>query len=122
MTYSEKIITAFAMYRKTSDLVRETGLSRGTVLKYRKDKELIALANERRLDIISGAVFKMQSELTKCVDMLVMIRDDPEINPQIRVHACNALMNHCREWTLTADVIARVEALERTLIEADEDL
>ena len=111
--YSEVVITAFATYTKTSDLMKATGLSRTTIVKYRKDSHLIKLAEERRLQVVQESVYKMQSELTKCVDTLIHIRDDKEVNPQIRVYACNCIMNHCRDWTLSVDVLERVEALER---------
>lgn len=113
MNYSELVITAFATFTKTSDLMKATGLSRTTIVRYRKDSELMELAEERRLEVVKESVYKMQSELTKCVDTLVQIRDDTEVNPQIRVYACNCIMNHCRDWTLSVDVLQRVEALER---------
>ena len=111
--YSELVITAFATFTRVSDLVRVTGLSKSTIIRYKKDEHLMELADERRLQVIQEAVYKMQSELTKCVDTLVEIRDDSTVNPQIRVTACNCLLNHCRDWTLSVDIMERVEALEK---------
>lgn len=111
--YSEIVITAFATYTKTADLIKATGLSRTTIVKYKKDSHLMELAEERRLQVVKESVYKMQSELTKCVDTLVQIRDDAEVNPQIRIYACNSIMNHCRDFTLSVDVLDRIEALER---------
>ncbi len=112
-TYSERVITAFATYTKTVDLVKATGLSKSTIVRYKKDSHLLELAEERRLQVVKESVYKMQSELTRCVDTLVQIRDSAEVNPQIRVYACNCIMNHCRDWTLSVDVMERVEALEK---------
>lgn len=114
--YSEEVITAFATYTRTCDLVNATGLARGTIVKYKKDKELLRLADERRRQIVKQSVFKMQSELTKCVNTLVEIRDNTTINPQIRVYACNCIMNHCKDFTLSVDVMERIEELENNLI------
>lgn len=111
--YSEIVITAFATFTKTVDLMKATGLSKTTVVRYKQDSHLQELANERRLQIVKESVYKMQSELTKCVDTLVKIRDNEEINPQIRIYACNSIMNHCRDFTLSVDVMERVEALEK---------
>lgn len=111
--YSEVVITAFATYTRTVDLMKATGLSKSTIVKYKNDSHLRELAEERRLQVVKESVYKMQSELTKCVDTLVEIRDNTENNPQIRVYACNCIMNHCRDWTLSVDVMERIEALER---------
>lgn len=111
--YSELVITAFATFTKISDLMSVTGLSRSTIIRYKKDDHLKELAEERRLQVVKEAVYKMQSELTKCVDTLVQIRDDTSVNPQIRVTACNCILNHCRDWTLSVDIMERVEALEK---------
>ena len=110
--YSEVVITAFATYTRTIDLMTATGLCKTTIIKYKKDKRLLELATERRLQVVKESVFKMQSELTKCVDTLVRIRDDEEINPQIRVYACNCIMNQCKDWTMSIDVLDRLKALE----------
>lgn len=111
--YSEVIISAFAVYTRTVDLMKATGLSKATIVKYKKDTRLMELAEERRLQVVKESVYKMQSELTKCIDTLVALRDSPEVNPQVRVSACNSIMNHCRDFTLSVDVIERLEALER---------
>ena len=111
--YSEIVITAFATYTKTVDLMKATGLSKTTIVRYKKDSYLMELAEERRLQVVKESVYKMQSELTKCVDTLIQIRDDTEVNPQIRIYACNSIMNHCRDFTLSVDVMERIEALER---------
>ena len=113
MKYTELVITAFATYTKTVDLMNVTGLSKQTIVNYKKDKKLLKLAEERRLQIVRQATYKMQSELTKCVDTLVSIRDNEENNPQIRVYACNCIMNHCKDWTLSVDVLDRLQALEQ---------
>ena len=112
MKYSELIINAFATYTRTIDLANATQLSRQTIIKYKKDEELQKLADERRMQVVKESVYKMQSELTKCVDTLVKIRDDEENNAQVRIYACNCIMNHCKEWTLSIDVLDRLQALE----------
>ena len=114
MEYSEVIISAFATYTKTVDLMAATGLSKTTIVRYKKDSHLMELARERRLLVVKEAVYKMQSEVMKCVDTLVEIRDDTSVNPQIRMYACNSIMNQCKDFTMSVDVIERIEALERT--------
>lgn len=113
MKYSEVVINAFATYTKTVDLIQATGLSKGTICKYKRDSELMKLAQERRNQVVKEAVYKMQSELTKSVDVLVSIRDNEDVNAQTRAYVCNLLLNHCRDWTLSVDILERVEALEK---------
>ncbi|SFB86903.1 hypothetical protein [Butyrivibrio sp. YAB3001] len=111
--YSEIVIAAFATFTKTVDLMNATGLSKSTIVKYKKDEQLKGLAQERRQQIVKESVYKLQSELTKCVDVLAKIRDDTSINPQVRVYACNSIMSHWKEFTLTVDLIERIERLEQ---------
>lgn len=111
--YSEIVISAFATYTRTNDLMKATGLSRKTIDRYRKDSELLEVASVRRMDVIRESVYKMQSELTKCVDTLTKIRDDEEVSPQTRLYACNCLLNQCKEYTVSVDILNRLEALEK---------
>lgn len=113
MTYSDELIMAFVTYTRTVDLMRVTGLSKQTIVKYKHSKALQTVVNEHRQEIISTCVRKLQTQLTKCVDTLASIRDDTNNNAQTRINACNSLMNHCRDWTLTCDVLDRLQALER---------
>ena len=110
--YSEIVITAFATYTRNIDLMKATGLSKSTIVKYKKDRKLLELAAERRLQVVRESVYKMQSELTKCVETLVKIRDNEEVNSQIRIYACNCIMNQCKDWTMSIDVLERLQALE----------
>lgn len=118
MRYSESVILAFARFTRSSDLVRETGLSKTTITRYRKDAELQRLAAERRMDIVRGAVYQLQSELTKSVETLAKVRDDPKVNAQVRVYAANCILNHYRDYSFALDISERVAALERAAKEA----
>ena len=111
--YSEIVINAFTLYTRTIDLMNVTGLSRSTIVKYKKDNGLLRLVNERRGEVIKEAGYNMQSELTKTVKTLVSIRDNEEVNAQTRAYVCNLLLTHCREWTQSVDIIERLEALEK---------
>lgn len=111
--YSEIVINAFTLYTRTTDLITATGLCKSTIVKYKKDNELLKIVNERRGQVIKGAVYKMQSELVKTVDTLVSIRDNEEVNAQTRAYVCNLLLSHCRDWTQSVDILERLEALER---------
>ena len=55
----------------------------------------------------------MQGYLTKDVEILQKIIEDPETSAQTKVNAIQTLMNQLRDWTTTTDIIKRLEALQR---------
>ncbi len=118
--YSEIVITAFATYRKTVDLMNATGLSRTTIGKYKKDGELMALADARRVEIVRESVDRMRNEMLKSVEALAEIRDDKEVNPQTRAYSANSLLTHAKDWITTVEILARVEALEQAQLNRDD--
>ena len=111
--YNEDVINAFALYQRTVDLMKATGLSHTTIVKYKKDEELLELANQRRGEIIKTTVNRLQGEMINSLRVLCKIRDNERVNPQVRVSACNSIFNNCRAWTETVDILERVEALEK---------
>ena len=58
------------------------------------------------------AVNKMQSYLTKDVQILQEIIEDPETSPQTKINGIRVLMEQLRDWTMTTDIIKRLDALE----------
>ena len=118
-TYSEKIIFAFATLSRTTDIARVTGLSRSTVIRMKREPELIKLVDERRQELVTGAVHQMQAELLKTVETLTEIRDDPNVSSQTRVSACNSILNHAETWIELHDIMQRIEKLEQNKTESD---
>lgn len=112
MRYSEKVIFAFTKYEKTSDLIRETGLSATTIKRYRKDPELQSIVNERRSELITAAVAQMQDYLSEGVQELINIIHDPDTPAQTKVNAIQLIFNQCRDWMTTTDLQRRLAVLE----------
>jgi len=110
--YSETVIGAFLKYDKLSDIIEETGLSRNTVAKYRDDPHLQEILANRRVEIIKSSVNKMQASMNECVDVLQSIIRDKEVSPQTRVNAVQIMLNQCKAWTETTDILERLKALE----------
>lgn len=111
-TYSETMIEAFLKYDKVVDIMKATNLSRGTIDKYRKDKEFQNVLSERKAVFIEAAVTKMQASLSEGADTLQRIINNEGVSPQVRVNAIQVLFSQCRNWTETADILKRLEALE----------
>ena len=110
--YSEKIVNAFLENDKVVDIMNATGLSRSTIERYRADPELQRILSERKAAFVEVAVLKMQKTLSESADVLQRIIKNEEINPQTRVNAIQVLFTQCKNWTETADILKRLEALE----------
>ena len=109
----EAIISAFLTNYRMTDVMRETGLSKNTVYKIRNDPEFQKTIRERKEAILKTAVNKMQSYLTKDVEILQEIIEDPETSAQTKVNAIQTLMNQLRDWTTTTDIMKKLEALQK---------
>ena len=113
-TEDERVISAFLNNFRMVDVIRETGLSKKTCYKIRNDPEFQKVIRERKEAILKTAVNKMQSYLTKDVEILQQIIEDPETSAQTKVNAIQTLMNQLRDWTTTTDIMKKLEALQDT--------
>ncbi len=111
-TEDERVIGAFLNNFRMVDVMRETGLSKNTVYKIRNDPDFQKVIRERKEAILKTAVNKMQGYLTKDVEILQEIIEDPETSAQTKVNAIQTLMNQLRDWTTTTDIMKRLEALQ----------
>ena len=110
----ERVISAFLNNFRMVDVIRETGLSKKTCYKIRNDPEFQKVIRERKEAILKTAVNKMQGYLTKDVEILQQIIEDPETSAQTKVNAIQTLRNQLRDWTTTTDIMKKLEALQDT--------
>ena len=110
----ERVIGAFLNNYRMVDVIRETGLSRKTVYKIRNDPSFQKLIQERKDAILKAAVNKMQGYLTRDVEILQTIIEDPNTSAQTKVNAIQTLMSQLRDWTTTTDIITRLNALQQS--------
>lgn len=108
----ERVISAFLTNYRAVDIMAETGLSKSTVYKLRNNQAFQKVIKERKQAILKTAVNKMQSYLTKDVEILQEIIEDPETSAQVKINGIRVLMEQLRDWTMTTDIIKRLEALE----------
>lgn len=111
-THDERVIGAFLNNFRMVDVMRETGLSKNTCYKIRNDPEFQKVLQRRKEAILKTAVNKMQSYLTRDVEILQQIIEDPETSAQTKVNAIQTLMNQLRDWTTTTDILKKLEALQ----------
>ena len=110
----ERVIGAFLNNFRMVDVMKETGLSKNTVYKIRNNPEFQKVIRERKEAILKTAVNKMQGYLTRDVEILQEIIEDPETSAQVKINAIQTLMSQLRDWTTTTDIIKRLEALQKT--------
>ncbi len=111
-TEDERVIWAFLNNFRMTDVMKETGLSKNTVYKIRNDPEFQKVIRERKEAILKTAVNKMQGYLTKDVEILQKIIEDPETTAQVKINGIQTLMNQLRDWTTTTDIMKKLEALQ----------
>lgn len=116
-SYSEKVINAFLENDKISDIMAATGLSRGTINKYREDEDFQRVLFERKEQFVSAAVTKMQAALSESAEVLQKIIKNEDISPQVRINAISVLFQQCKNWTTELDLMKRIEAIEEGLKE-----
>lgn len=119
-TEDERVIGAFLNNFRMTDVMRETGLSKNTVYKIRNDPNFQKVIRERKEAIIKTAVNKMQGYLTKDVEILQEIIENPETSAQTKVNAIQTLFNQLRDWTTTTDIMKKLEALQNPSEDASE--
>lgn len=119
-TEDERVIGAFLNNFRMTDVMKETGLSKNTVYKIRNDPNFQKVLRERKEAIIKTAVNKMQGYLTKDVEILQEIIENPETSAQTKVNAIQTLFNQLRDWTTTTDIMKKLEALQNPSEDASE--
>lgn len=111
-TYSETLIQAFLQYDKIVDIMKATGLSRSTIVRYRDSPDFQKVLSDRRTAYVETAVTKMQAFMCEGVETLRDIIRDENTSAQVKVNAIQILFAQCKSWTETVDVLKRLEALE----------
>lgn len=110
----ERVITAFLVNFRVTDIIKESKLSKSTVYRLRNDPDFMAVIQERKEAILAAAVGKMKNSLVNDATILQEIIDDPETAKQVKINAIQLKWNQLREWETTLDILKRLEALEKT--------
>lgn len=91
------------------------GISRRTAYNYLKDEKFAAELNRRRKACISDTVRYMQGKLGRCAEILISIIESPDTPKQVKVNAINSLYMNCKYLTEDADIIDRLDRLEKAV-------
>lgn len=96
------------------------GISRETAYKYLKEPEFKAELDKRRSDCLNDTVRYLQGKLALCSEQLMKIIENESTADQVKINAINTVFTNVKTMTETADVIARLEAIEQ-MIEGGDD-
>lgn len=95
-------------------------ISRETAYKYLKDPDFKAELDKRRSECLNDTVRFLQSKLTVCSEQLVRIIEDEDTADQVKINAINTVFTNFKSMSETADVIARLEQIEKMMEAGDE--
>ena len=110
--YEEVWITAFMTSCKRTEIMKTAGISKSQYYRLKGDQEFQKIINERRSELIREAVLKMESYLSKDVEILQGIIEDPETPRQIKINGIQLMMNQLAQWKQTDHILDMIQALE----------
>ncbi len=111
--YPEELITAFMCTAKRGEIMEKTGISKSRFYRLRKDEEFQRIVSERRSDLVRDAVLRMEGYLSKDVEILQKVIEDPETSAQTRLNGIQLLMNQLGQWKMISEMTERLQAVER---------
>ena len=91
------------------------GIARETAHRYLKDPAFQAELAKRRGECINDTVRFLQGKLSFCSEVLVEIIEKPETSDQVKINAINAIFQNCKSMTETAEIISRLEQIEKLI-------
>lgn len=95
----------------------KAGISRKTAYVYLHNEEFNAELEKRRSECINDTVRYLQCKLALCNEALVDIIEDPDAGAQVKINAANSIYTNCRAFIEQAEIIKRIEAVEKQLKE-----
>lgn len=93
----------------------KAGITRQTAYRFLKDTEFQAELKRRRDECINDTVRYLQGKLAMCSETLIKIIENPATNDQVKINAINAVYATCKSMTEIAEVVARLEEIEKAI-------
>lgn len=97
----------------------KANISRETARKYLKDPGFKAELEKRRSECLNDTVRFLQSKLTVCSEQLVRIIENENTADQVKINAINTVFSNFKTMSETAEIIARLEEIEKLVREGD---
>lgn len=110
----EHILSALLSCGSIAEAEKISGVSRTTIYNRLADETFKAEYNHRRSLVLNEACNSLQMTLTKAIDTIRTIIENEEVSPQIRLNASALILQNCLKYTEQADIISRIEELEKS--------
>ena len=111
----EHILIALLSCGSIAEAEKVSGVSRTTIYNRLADETFKAEYDRRRSLVLNEACTTLQATLTKAVDTIRGIMEDTDTAPQVRLNASALILQNCLKYTEQADIISRIEELEKSM-------
>ena len=88
------------------------GCTEETISKRKRDPAFMKAYNDQRMELITSARDMLQRSTCNAVSVMAKTMMNPEVSPQVRLNAADAILRHSTKYTETADILERLKALE----------
>lgn len=113
MTKKEAFLLAMLESPTVTKAIQSAGIGKTTAYRYMKEDAFQRELERRRNEAVGEAVSYLQSNLTRCAEVLIDIVNNKRVPPQIRVNAVNSVFTNAKAMTESVDFLLRVVELER---------
>jgi len=113
MTKRERFMLAMLENPTVTKAFESAGIGKTTAYRYLKDEDFKQELEHRRNEAISNAVNYLQSNLTRCAEVLVEIVNNQKVTPQVRINAVNSVFTNAKAMSESVDFLLRVVELEK---------
>jgi len=115
----ELLASILAKGTSIRDAAAEMGVAPSTVYRLARNPEVKARTREIQSEIAGAAVAVLKSSIRSAVEILSSLAEDETVPPQVRCSAAGQLLDSGIKAIETAEILGRLEALEKTMIEED---
>ena len=88
-------------------------ISRPTAYSYLEDETFQAELSKRKTECIEDCIRYLQGKLSLCNEALISIIENPKSTNTAKINAINAVFNHCKNMTETAELLEMSEKVDR---------
>jgi len=113
MTKKEAFLLAMLESPTVTKAIQSAGIGKTTAYRYMKEEAFQRELERRRNEAVGEAVSYLQSNLTRCAEVLIDIVNNKRVPPQVRVNAVNSVFTNAKAMTESVDFLLRVVELER---------
>ena len=108
----ERIISALLQSRTIKEASELSNVSESTLYRRLQDLDFRNRLNASRTVLIDYAQTRLQAEISRAIEVIIEIMNNPENPPQIRLNASDSIIRNCLKVTELCNVIERIERLE----------